>query len=119
MTDTATPRTPAADGRQLLDAAVNEADFMWQIIQLARVCHWFCYHPYDSRRSAVGFPDLCCVHPERRLLCFLEIKRESGKTTAAQEAWLAALGAIPGVVAMVVRPSDFEMVAGILKGKQE
>jgi hypothetical protein len=100
----------------MLDAAVNEADFMWQIMQLARLYHWRCYHPFDSRRSAVGYPDLTLVHPGRRLLCFLEIKREAGKTTPAQEAWLAALGAIPGVVAMVVRPSQWDEVVEILKG---
>jgi hypothetical protein len=108
--------TRPTDARAILDAAIPEVEFMWQIIQLARHCGWLTYHPFDSRRSAVGYPDLTLVHRERQQLVFLEVKRESGKATEAQEAWIAALCAIPGVAAMVVKPSQWEMVAAILKG---
>jgi hypothetical protein len=95
-TPTATTRTTAADARQMLDAAVNEADFMWQIIQLARICHWMCYHPFDSRRSAIGYPDLTLIHAERRLILWVEVKRHDGIVTAAQEGWRDAIRAAGG-----------------------
>jgi hypothetical protein len=102
--------------RAIIDAHTTEAEFQWQLMQLARLCGFMCYHPFDSRRSAIGYPDLTLVHAERGQLVFLEAKRESGKTTPAQDAWLIALGAVPGVVARAVRPSDWETIAAILTG---
>jgi hypothetical protein len=30
----------SSDARAIIDAHTNEADFQWQIMQLARVCGW-------------------------------------------------------------------------------
>jgi hypothetical protein len=60
------------------------------------------YHARDSRRSPHGFPDL--VVTGRRVL-FRELKKQDGRLTGAQAAWLADLTAA-GADAAVWRPSD-------------
>jgi hypothetical protein len=106
----------SSDARQMLDAAVNEADFMWQIIQLARLVGFKTYHPYDSRRSAVGYPDLTLVHAERRVFLWVEVKRHDGILTPAQEGWRDAIRAAGGDW-RVWRPQDWESeIVPTLKG---
>ena len=62
------------------------------------------FHVRDSRRSTGdGYPDWTLLGPDR--LMFRELKRETGRTTAAQDAWLAALRGA-GQDADVWRPSD-------------
>ena len=65
------------------------------------------YHTFDSNsRQAKGFPDLCLVRGKR--LIFAELKTDTGKLTADQEAWLIALGAVPGLeVACCERPKSW------------
>ena len=45
-------------GAQVLDEAVTEKEFQWQVRQAAIVLGWMAYAAYDSRRSAEGYPDL-------------------------------------------------------------
>lgn len=42
---------------------ISEKEFQAQVLDLARLTGWLCYHPHDSRRSAPGFPDLVLVRP--------------------------------------------------------
>ena len=48
------------------------------------------YHPYDSRRSAEGFPDFTIAGVGRWIL-FAELKLTGKPLTAAQAGWLLAL----------------------------
>lgn len=89
-----------------------EKGWQEQVIQLAELYGWLVYHPYDSRRSAAGFPDLTLVRDER--LIFAELKTDKGRLTIPQKAWLAALGHTP-VEVYVWRPRDFDEVHDILK----
>ncbi len=80
--------------RQLLDA-VRDA------------CRWsalLCYHPFDSRRSAPGYPDLTVVGP--RGVLFRELKSDRGRLTPEQRTWLDRLTAA-GADAAVWRPADW------------
>jgi len=45
----------------------------------------------------------------------LELKSEKGKATDAQQEWIAALDAVPGIVARVVRPSDWDWIEEALR----
>lgn len=92
---------------------VRERDWQDTITQAARALGWSCYHPFDSRRSAPGFPDLCCVRPGR--LVFLEVKTERGRVRPEQMAWLDLLGSVPGVVARLARPSDWDAIEALLR----
>lgn len=60
------------------------------IVELAQTLGWRVYHTFDSRRSAIGFPDLVMV---RERVIYAEVKAEGGVLSHAQEAWLGALQA--------------------------
>lgn len=95
---------------------ISEAAFQAAIIQLATLAGWLCFHPYDSRRSTPGYPDLNLCKPPRLLL--MEVKTERGRVRPEQREWLAALAQCPGVEVALVRPSDWPMIeAALLHGK--
>ena len=101
------PKVTARSGRTVnpTDKLISEKDFMESIVQLARNTGWMVYHPYDSRRSEPGFPDLVMTKPKR--LVIAEIKTEKGKTTPAQDQWLSTLRTARGVKVKLWRPSDW------------
>lgn len=85
---------------------ISEDKFQALVIAYAKRQGWIVYHTHDSRRSEPGYPDLHLVHAGRRLSIFRELKTQKGKTTSAQDTWLAALAAAGHDVA-VWRPSDW------------
>ena len=91
--------------------AISEKEFMTQVIAYAKLRGWMVYHTYDSRRCAIGFPDLVCVRGDRILVA--ELKSAKGQLNRAQGAWLAALLAA-GVRSYVWRPGDFAEIVRIL-----
>ncbi len=86
--------------------AMSEKEFQSQVIQLARLRGWLCYHTRDSRKSAKGFPDLVLV---RDRLLFAELKTDSGKVTAEQQYWLDAINEAGGT-ACIWRPTDWKAI---------
>ena len=54
----------------------------------ARTLGWLCYHPFDSRKSEPGWPDLVLVRGSKCL--FRELKHK-GKVSVYQQHWLDAL----------------------------
>ena len=86
----------------------TEKDFQIQVLDLAKLYGWLCYHTYDSRRSVAGFPDLVLVHPERGLV-FAELKSEKGRMTAAQREWVVAIKTAGGEV-HVWCPCDWHFI---------
>jgi hypothetical protein len=70
--------------------ATTEDQLLGAIRDYARLLGWLCYHVYDSRKSEPGFPDLVLVRGGR--LIFAELKKEGGKVTPEQRAWLTELG---------------------------
>jgi hypothetical protein len=122
--------------------AESEAAFQQKVINLAIYNGWRCYHPPDNRplqaRSgrryvqsvAPGYPDLTLARARDGRLIFAELKAEKGRTSTAQEEWLAILRSVAekingpsGVVAefgggievYVWRPSDFETIEAVLR----
>ena len=53
-------------------------------MRVAKMLGWLCYHTYDSRRSASGFPDLVLV---RERVLFRELKVGKNKLSQSQELW--------------------------------
>ena len=96
-----------------MDRYVTEKDFQRAIMDFATLCGWFVYHTFDSRDSAAGFPD--CIFVRQSRVVALEVKRESGKPTAAQLEWIAALDAVPGITARVVKPSNWSEIERLLR----
>src|SRR3990167_7541602 len=92
---------------------LTEKVFQGHVKQLALICGFRMYHTHDSRRSDAGFPDLVMIRRGRLIVA--ELKREKGKTTPDQEAWIEAFRWICGAKVYVWRPSDFEIIAEVLK----
>lgn len=108
------PRPRAPQGRQremtqaeyaaYVDRQMSETVFQDQVMQLARVLGWWVYHPYDSRRSKSGWPDLVLVHRAHGVL-YRELKTEVGRVSPEQREVIALLTAA-GANAAVWRPRD-------------
>ncbi len=111
------PRLTARD-HQL--RGITEAQFQRTVEQMLALNGWRFYHSPDNRpgrNGAVqnvraGFPDLCAVRGARVL--FIELKRETGKTTEDQDAWLLALSDTNVVETYVWRPSDAPAIGAVL-----
>lgn len=92
----------------MTEARISEEVFQRQVLDLARLSGWRCYHTFDSRRSAAGFPDFVLVRPP--VVLFAELKSEAGRLRPEQAAWLEALVACEGVEARLWRPGDWPEV---------
>jgi hypothetical protein len=91
----------------------NERAFQSAVCQLAKGLGCIVFHPYDSRRSEPGFPDLVIVG--KRGFMFREMKTQQGKVSDAQQMWLDKLTAAKADAA-VWRPSDWpELVTAELR----
>lgn len=110
--------------REVLDRAISEKAFQQQVVNLARLFGWRCYHTYDARRSEPGFPDLLMARPPEGgrpgRLIFAELKRATGRVSNEQRAWLmdlAEIAAQPDAQAVEVhlwRPGDFDEIRKVL-----
>jgi len=97
--------------------ALTEAEFLQQIIQVARLAGWFTYHVFDSRQCEAGFPDLILTHPTvfthprsgKANVLAIEVKTEKGQVRAEQYLWLKALE-MNGVETHVWRPGDVDEI---------
>jgi hypothetical protein len=98
---------------------ISEAAWQRTVVEIAQWNRWgLIFHAPANRpinghvqNMTAGFPDLCMVRGRR--LLFVELKRERGRTTAAQREWLAAL-VLTGAETAVWRPSDLEEVQRVL-----
>lgn len=104
--------------REKLLRAVTERQFQRQVEGFLNLYGWRFYHAPDNvprnghaAKITPGFPDLCAVRGRRML--YAELKREAGRTTADQDAWLADL-AVAGAETYVWRPRDLEQIRATL-----
>ena len=94
---------------------MTEKQLMQNAIALLRRHGYLVFHPFDSRRSEPGWPDLFAVHPDNGKVFAIECKSEKGRTTRAQRAWLKALLGVKVVDAFVLRPGpDLEQLEALL-----
>jgi hypothetical protein len=95
---------------------ISEQSFLQQVKALAYIHGWAFHHATPSQTSkgkwittgAPGFPDLVMAHPERGVI-FAELKTDKGKTSAAQDGWIRALG--PHVECYLWRPKDLDLIS--------
>lgn len=92
---------------------ITEKQFQAQVLDLARILGWHTYHPFLSKWSERGWPDLAMVRPPR--LVFAELKSGKGILSAAQVKWLGLLGDCPGVESYVWRPENLDAIADVLR----
>jgi ribosomal protein L37E len=89
------------------ELAASEKDFQDEVEKLARRCGWKVYHTRDSRKSAVGFPDLVALRPPRSLIA--ELKIPPNTPTAEQQTWLELFEAC-GWDTRVWVPADWSLI---------
>jgi len=82
---------------------VTEEQFQNTVIAMCKLLRIACYHPYFSRRSSAGWPDLALCGQSGFLL--RELKTERGRLTRDQQEWGARLRNV-GVSWDVWRPGD-------------
>ena len=90
----------------------TEKQFQAQVIQVAKLFGWHYYHPYDSRRSPPGFPDLVLV--KDRVL-FRELKTDKGRVSPAQKTWGVKL-TDAGADWSIWRPAQLQAIYSELRG---
>lgn len=90
---------------------ITEKALQEAVVSVARLNRWFVYHPYDSRRSTPGWPDLVLIRAGQ--IIFAELKREDGKVTPEQAHVLELLEAC-GETVYVWRPSQLERIIELL-----
>jgi hypothetical protein len=89
------------DAKRLLCERMTEQQLMEAVIELAGWLSYLCFHPYDSRRSAPGWPDLVICGHGRCIVA--ELKRERGRVSTMQQQWLDEL-ALANVEVHIWRP---------------
>ncbi len=87
------------------------------IIKMARYLGWKTYHTYDSRRSDIGFPDLCMIHADFAHTIWIEVKGPKGRTRPEQVTWLSWINEQRATrLGIVVFPPDIDAVEQLLRG---
>lgn len=103
----------------ILDRAMQEDSLLHAVMDLLAYNRWLAHHVRRSDRGLQmgdpGYPDVIAARPPRLLV--VELKRQEEKPFAAQEAWLDAYRAVPGIEVYVWRPSDYRtgIIEGVLK----
>lgn len=84
------------------------------VLEAAKSLGVLAYHPFDSRRSTPGFPDLVLVGGAS--IAYRELKSSIGRLTPEQCYWLDALRAV-GSDAGIWRPADWpDQILSELRG---
>jgi VRR-NUC domain len=95
--------------------AITEAQFQRQVVDLARLLGWdFIYHPFLSKWSEMGWPDLFLARVRDKRVMWAELKSERGKLTGRQ-AEVVDLLRDCGQLVCVWRPSDIDTIAEVLR----
>ena len=95
---------------------ITEKEFMSQVKDLANIYHWEMYHPFLSKWSVRGFPDITLIRPPR--IIFAELKRAKGILSPSQQEWAELLRACPGVEYYLWTPDDFDNILSVLQGEE-
>jgi hypothetical protein len=86
-----------AEARRVVSATgPSDQPFQQQVVDLARIQGWRVYHTFDGCRFADGFPNLVVVRGPH--VIFSELKRDTGRVSSDQEAWLTALDEVAEAV---------------------
>jgi VRR-NUC domain-containing protein len=111
----------ASVARRVLERAETEEGFQAKVVDLAGRQGWLVHAERQARtdrgwRTAIqgdaGWPDLVLLRDGVMLV--VELKSESGKVRPEQQAWLAELAMVPGLVVRTWRPSDWPEVESAL-----
>ncbi|MHB8398405.1 MAG: VRR-NUC domain-containing protein [Candidatus Limnocylindrales bacterium] len=94
---------------------ITEAAFQKQVMDLAKLLGWdLRYHPFLSKWSERGWPDLALARRRDGRFLLAELKAEKGKLSDRQAEVIDLLVAC-GVPVYVWRPSQLEQIAEVLR----
>jgi len=92
-----------------------ERDFQRRVEEFMRINGWTVYSIPDSRRvTLAGYPDITAWRVEDKRLVFIELKREKGRVSPAQEVILDELRQLGVAEVYVFRPSDWDEIVARL-----
>lgn len=108
------PPAPAMVGRS---SGMLEADFQEAILGHAKRLGWRAFHPYDSRKSRAGWPDLALWHPSGAPLHLRELKVPPNRPTPAQAETLHELELVAdhGFTVGLWTPADWPAIHETLR----
>lgn len=92
---------------------ITEKAFQQTVTDYARLMGWKIYHPFDSRRSTPGYPDLTLCRRGRAI--FAELKTDTGKLSPYQRDWITELEQVEGIEVYIWRPADWDTIAEVLR----
>jgi hypothetical protein len=102
---------------------ITEAEFIDQVLQLAKLHGWRRAHfrPARTRKGyrtpvqgdGKGFPDLVLIHEERGLFIAAECKVGNNRASPEQKAWLRAFRSV-GAQTFVWWPKDWAVIVKLL-----
>jgi hypothetical protein len=91
---------------------VPEKYFQRGVLDLATQQGWLGHWVWNARHSPDGWPDLFLVKDGEAVA--LELKRLGQEPTPAQQQWLVALSAVPGLTARWCTPADWPWITARL-----
>ena len=99
--------------QRTLASTLREHDLQSYISNAARANGWLVHHSRPGMMRSgkwatplqgnPGLPDLILCKPP--FLILAELKSQAGRVSQAQQQWLLALGGVPGIKAVIWRPS--------------
>lgn len=97
---------------------LSEADFQQRVLDLAAFTGWRVYHHPDSRHATTaGLPDLILLHMATGRIVFAELKKATGRVRPGQAEFLEAAAKNPRNEVALWRPTDWDQVVAVLRGK--
>jgi hypothetical protein len=113
------PRYPVQPPRVVEDPndLLTEAQWQRTVVEALKLYGWRVFHDRVAWRSDPGWPDLTCVHIERKRVIFVELKSERGRLTPKQEYWRDTL-VHAGQDWHLWRPSDWDAAQRVMRGER-
>lgn len=94
---------------------ITEVDFQKQITEIAKLFGWRFYHPFLSKWSERGWPDIIFLRDRRMIVVELKTDKRSSKLTVEQAQWLWQFRKVKGIEVRIWRPRMLERIAKYLR----
>jgi hypothetical protein len=104
----------------------KEADYQRTVVEAAKFAGWLVHAELPAQTASgryltriqgdAGFPDLVLVHPTRKMVLCVELKRRPNKATDKQMVWLQALSAAGVSAALVFVPGGLPRLLDVITG---
>lgn len=94
---------------------ITEKQFESRVKDLAKMFGWKYYHPFLSKWSERGWPDITLLRDGRLIIAELKTDKRSSKLSPAQARWLWELRKVLGIEVYIWRPRHTERIAEVLR----